>query len=144
PSRLDQIRAQLEHSRGVGMAVEREIARATGADFDPLAFEMEALQRAIRDTIEETGAITPEVDQYIADLRRLAQEHQALTETESAVRTGLDALGRGLGPIGRLFASSTTFQAGRGFAGFGFDPSTFMTGALGLGIDLLFSAIGGL
>src|SRR5690606_38185358 len=49
PSRLEEIRAEMERALGVGMVVEREIARATGADFDPFAYEMAVLERAIRE-----------------------------------------------------------------------------------------------
>lgn len=141
PSRLDKIRAEMDRALGVGMAVERELARATGADFDPIAYEMDVLTRAIREMYDATGAITPEMEGLLRDLAALAREHEALATTEGLVRSALDGFGRNLGDLGRLLSRSVTFQAGQGF---GFDATSFFGGAIGFGIDLLFSAIGGL
>lgn len=141
PSRLDEIRAERDRALGVGMAVERELARATGADFDPIAYEMDVLTRAIREMYDATGAITPEMEDLLRDLAALAREHEALATTEGLVRSALDGFGRNLGDLGRLLSRSVTFQAGQGF---GLDATSLLGGAIGVGIDLLFSAIGGL
>jgi len=74
PSRLDEIRAEMERALGVGMAVEREIARAMGADFDPIAYEMGVLERAIREMYEATGEITAEMERLLYQLAALSRE----------------------------------------------------------------------
>src|SRR5690606_1020812 len=61
-----------------------EIARATGADFDPLAYEMAVLERAIRDMYEATGAITPEMQEWLERLRELGIAIELRTTQERA------------------------------------------------------------
>src|SRR5690606_32363195 len=144
PSRLDEIRAEMERALGVGMAVEREIARATGVGFDPIAYEMAVLERAIREMYEATGEITAEMERLLYQLAALSREAEALALTQAVVTSALDAFGRNLGDIGRLLSRSIRFEAGRGLAGFSLDPTAFLTGAISAGIDMLFRAIGGL
>src|SRR5690606_18181212 len=144
PSRLDEIRAEMERALGVGMAVEREIARATGVGFDPIAYEMAVLERAIREMYEATGEITAEMERLLYQLAALSREAEALALTQAVVTSAMDAFGRNLGDIGRLLSRSIRFEAGRGLAGFSLDPTAFLTGAIGAGIDMLFRAIGGL
>src|SRR5690606_15897059 len=79
PTRLEQIREDMERALSVGRAVEEEIARATGVRFDPIAYEMEVLARTIREMYEATGEITPEMEQMLLNLSRLSREHEALT-----------------------------------------------------------------
>jgi len=144
PSRLEEIRAAMERALGVGMAVEREIARATGVGFDPIAYEMAVLERAIREMYEATGEITAEMERLLYQLAALSREAEALALTQAVVTSALDAFGRNLGDIGRLLSRSIRFEAGRGLAGFSLDPTAFLTGAISAGIDMLFRAIGGM
>src|SRR5690606_36688857 len=144
PSRLEEIRAEMERALGVGMAVEREIARATGADFDPLRYEIDVRLRAIRDMFDVTGELTEEMQELLLVVSALSREAEALALEQAVVTSAMDAFGRNLGDIGRLLSRSIRFEAGRGLAGFSLDPTAFLTGAVATGIDMLFRAIGGL
>src|SRR5690606_20693071 len=143
-SRLYASRAVMERGMCVGMAVQREIARSTGVGFDPIAYEMAVLERAIRERYEATGEITAEMERLLYQLAALSREAEALALTQAVVTSALDAFGRNLGDIGRLLSRSIRFEAGRGLAGFSLDPTAFLTGAISAGIDMLFRAIGGL
>ncbi len=144
PTRLEEIRAEMQRSLGVGMAVEREITLATGGTFDPIAFEMGVLQSTLREMGSEVGTVTPEMEELARRLRELADEQENLATTGAMVRAALDGVGRNLGPIGRALSGAVTFDPSRGLGSFGFDAASFMTSAIGLAADLLFNASSGL
>lgn len=144
PTRLEQIRADMERALGVGMAVESEIARALGLDFDPITYEMDVLIRTLREMVAETGTVTPEMEELARQLRRLASENEHLALVSGSVRAALDGLARNMGPLGRALSGAVTFDPRKGLGGFGFDPASFVTSAIGVAADLLFDASSGL
>ena len=148
PSRLDQIREEMERALGVGMAVEWEIARATGADFDPIAYEMALLERAIRDMYEATGAITPEMQEWLERLRELGivLEQRTMQEraAEAAVKSLADALFAGNHAMRRFVDDLAVAVTGKGtpsgmFAQIGTAIAPGIGTAIGAVVDVIFA-----